>query len=105
MDAAAGNDADIRALADMEIVINDLLNAILRNQRGDMHILMLRKGLYINIQTRAVGLGYNINIFRGLPAFALAVIADIEGAGGRHDAGNLRQQIFYNITQHYLSPP
>ena len=91
MDAAAGDNFNFRTLTDVEIIINHLRHTILCNQRRDVYVFIFGKGLYINIQTGAALLGDNINIFCGMSALALAVVADVKCSICRdfRNAGNL----------------
>ena len=107
MDAAAGDNFNFRTLTDVEIIINHLRHTILCNQRRDVYVFIFGKGLYINIQTGAALLGDDINIFCGMSALALAVVADVKCSICRdfRNAGNLLQKVFYDIIEHHSSPP
>ena len=81
-DAAARHDRDVRALADVKVVIHQVLQPGLRQDDRDVHALVLRAGGNDNVDARLIFLRDNVDVRRGLTVDADAVRAQVERAHG-----------------------
>jgi len=93
VNTTACNNHDVRVFANVEIVVNDLLQARLADDDGDMHTLVFCVRFDININPRfAVRLGDDIDVFRRFSAVQFSVTTDIIRAlGGAVQIGYFRQ--------------
>ena len=86
VDAAAGHDVHIAVLADVEIVVDHLLDAWLCDDDGDVALLAPRSVFHPDVDAGlAVRLAGDLDVFRGLAAVTAAVLADVEGPHGLSD--------------------
>ena len=92
VNAAAGDDRHLGAFADKEVVIDHVMEAGLCQDNRDVHILVLGKGLDLDIDAVFIGLRDDLDVIRIVPVGLLAVGADIDRAGCvsvRHVGDNL----------------
>ena len=82
VDAAAGDDGHVGALADIKVVVHDLGQTAFGHDHGDVHALALRARFDADLQAAHVGLGDDLDIHGGLAAGGSAVGADVIGAFG-----------------------
>ena len=86
VDAAAGHNADIGIFPDVEVVIDQLLNAGFGDDNGDVAGLTHGSRLDADVNaTFAVGLAGDFNVLRGLPPVTAGILPDVEGAHGLSD--------------------
>ena len=108
VDAAARDDDDVSAFADVEVVVNGFLDAALAQHHRNMHAFVFRAGLYENIDARAVFFRLYVDVGGGAAPRQLAVRAEIVSAH-RHvvkarDLGN--QPFLHRVHfQHGYSSP
>ena len=106
VDAAAGDDCDVRALADVEVVVHEILEAALLDYDGDVDALVLRAGLDIYVYAWLVALGDDVYVRGGVPPLKLAVGADVVRALGHAvQIGYLREQVALNLVKCHAVPP
>ena len=100
VDAAAGHDDHVSALADEEVVVDDLFQAALGHDHRDMDALVLRSGFDPDLQAAHVLLGDDLDVGGGLPPRGRAVGADVVGAF-RHlvKVGHLPQQPLLDLVE------
>ena len=94
VDAAAGNDGDIGALPDVEVVVDQILQAGLAEDNGNVYALVLGERADKDIDAGLVLLGHNINVGGGVASGQLAVGADVVSADRQAvEVGDLPQQV------------
>ena len=81
---AARDYKNVRALADIEVVINRVVDAGLCKNDGDMYLLALCERLYVYIYAGLAVLWFNGDIFARLSYNALAVFSYVQRALGQH---------------------
>ena len=89
VDAAAGDDLDVGALADEEIVVDHVVHAAFRDDDGNVHLLRLGKRHHADVDAGLVGLWFDLHRFGRAARDALAVLADVVRADRRH-VGDVR---------------
>ena len=89
VNAAAGDDDDVRIGADVEIIVYDLLKPRLAQNDGNVYAFVFRARLDENIDTRlSVRLAHDFDIRSRSSPRGFAVVADIVGPFG--DAVQIR---------------
>ena len=79
-DAASRDDDDVTVLAYVEIVIDDVVEAALTQDDGNMNALVLCAGLDVDIDARTVLFGYDLDIGGACASCQLAVASYIKCA-------------------------
>ena len=82
VDAAAGDDGDVAVFADVEIVVDEILEAALLHDDWDVHGFVDGAILNVDLDALAFLLGNDLDIGGGAAAGCLAVGADVVGADG-----------------------
>ena len=96
--AAARHDGHVRARADEEIVVHEVIHVAVGHARGDGHALALCAGPDVNFKAGVICLGIDADVLARLPARAGAVHAKVVRAVERAlEAGNAFQQILRNL--------
>ena len=94
--AAARHDRDVRAVADVEVVVDEVAHPRVGDAGGDVDGFALCAGQHLDVDARLVGLGGDVHVVgRGAPG-AAAVLADVVGRVLRH-AGKLG----HHLEQHF----
>ena len=101
MDAAAGHDRHVRALADKEVVIDHVVEPGFAQNDGDMHVFTFGKRCDFDVNAVLVGLGDNLDMLRVLAECLLTVKTDVDRAvrNARHIRDGL-ENAFLNVVQH-----
>ena len=102
VDAAAGDDVHVAVVAHIEVVIDQLAEAAVADDDGDVAFLTLGAGLDADVNAGlSVAAGIDSNVLGGLTGLAAGVLADIEGAHGlAGQIGDLFQQSGVDIGDH-----
>ena len=106
VDAAAGHDLHLSALADEEVVVHEILDAGLGDHHGDVHRLALGAGIHVDVDAGLVGLGDDVHVL-GVPVEgALAVGAEVHRArlGQRGHVRHLAENFGLDFIQHSFFP-
>ena len=82
VDAAAGDDDHVAVRADEEVVVDQVVQAGLRQQDRDMDGLVLGAGLDVDVDAGLVLFGDDVDVCGGLAGVQLAVLADVIGPLG-----------------------
>ena len=105
VDAAAGDDGHVRALADVEIVVHQIGQAGLAQDNGNVHALVFCERADVNVDAGLVVLGHDVNVGGGIAARQLAIGADVVSAYGQAvQVGDLPQQVLFNCVDHLRTP-
>ena len=80
VDAASRYDDHVAVFSYEEIVIDDVVQAALLHDHGDMDALIFRAGLNVDIDSGSVFLGDNLDVGGVLAPCQLAVASDVVGA-------------------------
>ena len=102
MDAAACVDGDHGALADVEIIVHHIVEALFRDHHGDIDMVCLHAGLDDDVDALLVGLALDAHALAVGMVSPLAVGADVHrtlSAGGH--AGNDLKDVLLDIIQHF----
>ena len=101
VDAAAGHDGHIRALADKEVVIDHVVEPGLAQHDGDVYVFAFGKGRDLNVDAVLVGLGDDLDMLGILAERLLSVEPDVYRAvrDTRHIRDGL-ENAFLNVVQH-----
>ena len=95
VDAAAGHNVHVAVLADIEVVVHQVVHVPVGDAGGDGHGLPLGAGLDVDVQAGQVLFGVDLDVLGGLAARAAPVLPDIEGAFKTiFPIGNQFQQFF-----------
>ena len=107
VDAAAGHNLHVAVLPDVEVVIHRLLNAGLGDDDGDVALLAHGAVQDADIDAAfAVGPVVDLDMLRGLPAVAAAVLADVESPHGlAQHVRDLLQKLTVHLCIHHLKTP
>ena len=101
VNAAARDDAHLRALADEKVVVDHIVHTAGGQHDGDVYVLVLRERLDADIDAVLVGLGRDLNIFRVVAVRLFAVGADVDRAvGNGGHVGHHAQDMLLNVVQH-----
>ena len=102
VDAAAGDNVHVAVVAHVEVVIDQLTEAAVADDDGDVAFLTLGAGLDADVNAGlSVAAGIDSNVLGGLTGLAAGVLADIEGAHGlAGQIGDLFQQSGVDIGDH-----
>ena len=103
VDAAARDNLCRCALADIEVVIDQIVQAALGEHDGDMDALEGRVRGDVDVDAGLVGLRRNLDVLGAAALDALAVGAEVESACGWDvlQTGDLVEQILFQFVQHY----
>lgn len=105
VDAAAGDDGHVRALANVEIVVHQIGQAGLAQDDGDVYALVFGERADVNVDAGLVVLGHDVNVGGGVAARQLAIGADVVSAYGQAvQVGDLPQQVLFNCVDHLRTP-
>lgn len=74
--AAAGHDDDVRILADIKVVVNEIVHAAVRHAGGDGERFALCVRTDADVQPRLVGFLFDADVFAAAHIGALAVLPD-----------------------------
>ena len=101
VDAAARDDADLRALAYEKVVIDHIVKTALGQDDGDVYVFMLCKRLDADVDAVLVGLGDDLNVLGVVAVRLFAVGADVHRAfgHGRHVRHHAQDVLLY-VCQH-----
>ena len=77
--AAARDDHNVRPFADMEIIVDQVVDMASGDAGRDVDLFSLRKGIDVDIQSLAAFFGLDAHMLGGFSPRALAVRTDIEG--------------------------
>ena len=106
VNAAAGDDLHISALADIKVIIDQIMDAAVGQDDRDMHLLPGRARRDDDVNARLIALLTDLDIGGGVALHAHAVGAQIE-RGARHEAADARdllQQALFHLIQHAHAP-
>lgn len=78
IDAAAGDDCHIGIFSDVKIIVDQVLDTAVRDQRGDVDLFAFGVVLDDDIDARAVRLGFDADVFCILPSGTFRIFADIK---------------------------
>ena len=76
----AGHDRHVRVLADVEVVVGQIVHAAVRDARGDGHRFALRARQDADVQPGLILFGFDFDVLGRAPAGAATVFADVERA-------------------------
>ena len=101
MDAAAGHDRHVRALADKEVVIDHVVEPGFAQNDGDMHVFTFGKRCDFDVNAVLVGLGDDLDMLGVLAERLLSVKTDVDRTvrNARHIRDGL-ENAFLNVVQH-----
>ena len=92
-------------LDDVEIVVDQIGQAGLAQNDGDMYALIFGERADVDVNAGLVILGHDINVGGGVAACQLAVGTDIVSAHGQAvQVGDLPQQVLFNCVDHLRTP-
>ena len=101
MDAAAGHDRHVRALADKEVVVDQIVEAGLAQDDRNVDVFALGEGRDADVDAVLVGLGDDLDVLGVLAELLLPVEADVDRAVGDGDhVGDGLQDAFLDVVQH-----
>ena len=103
--AAAGHDDDVRILADIKVVVNEIVHAAVRHAGGDGERFALRARTDADVQSRLVGFLFDADVFAAAHIGALAVLPDaVRAAEIGLAAGDQTEQLLGRFI-HGKPPP
>ncbi len=103
VDAAPRNDGDIAVGSDVEVVVDQLLDARLREDDGDVQALILGAGLDVDVDAGYILLLDDLNVLGGVLTLQLSVDAEGIGALGHFvEVSHLGQQLLLDGIESLL---
>ena len=101
VDAAARDNGHVRALADKEVVVDQIVEAGLAQDDRNVDVFALGEGRDADVDAGLVGLGDNLDVLGVLAELLLPVEADVDRAVGDGDhVGDGLQDAFLDVVQH-----
>ena len=101
MDAAAGHDGHVAVIPHEKVVIDQIGQAALAEDHGDVDRLVLGARLDDDVNAVLVGLGHDVDVGGGVPARLFAVGPDVIGPlGDGVQLGHLLQEVLLNGIDH-----
>ena len=101
VDAAARDDGHVRALADKEVVVDQIVEAGLAQDDRNVDVFALGEGRDADVDAVLVGLGDDLDVLGVLAERLLSVETDVDRAvrDARHIRDGL-ENAFLNVIQH-----
>jgi len=101
VDAAARDDGHVRALADKEVVVDQIVEAGLAQDDRNVDVFALGEGRDADVDAVLVGLGDDLDVLGVLAELLLPVEADVDRTVGDGDhVGDGLQDAFLDVVQH-----
>ena len=102
VDTTSGDNVDLRALSNIEIVVDLVMETAFRKHHGNMDAFVLGKGGNVNVDAVFIGFGFNPDVLRIDPVGLFAVDADVHRAVGLavFHGGDHFQNVLLYVVQH-----
>ena len=102
--AASRNNRDVRAVFNVEIVVDEIVKPCFGQYDGDIHSLALGCGLDEDVDARLVGFGANIDIGGDVSTRKFAVVADVVCTlRNTFQIRYLFEQVFFDFSETHFA--
>ena len=102
VDTTSGDNVDLRALSNIKVVVNLVMETAFRQHHGNMGAFMLGKGGNVDVDAVFIGFGFNPDVLGVDPMGLFAVDADVHRAIGLavFHGGDHFQNVLLYVVQH-----